>query len=103
MIAFKKKAWVGYLFVLLTAILDTLWMNYEVTKYGLRAGPLAEENWNIFAILIQKPFFKLVSLTLGITFAFQYQQILEYRKLKTDAERKEKYPTLDKLHRSNFL
>ena len=38
----------------------------------------------------------------GITSAFFYMQILDYRRTIGETERAEKYPLLDKLHRSNL-
>ena len=84
-------------------VLDTLGVAYVTEKYKLRAGPLAEENWYLFAYLFQKPFFKFPAMFVGITSAFFYLQILAYRRCESDAERSEKFRILDKLHRSNLI
>ena len=39
----------------------------------------------------------------GITSAFFYMQILEYRKVDSDEERKRRFPILDKFHRSSII
>ena len=39
----------------------------------------------------------------GITGAFFYMQILEYRKVDSDEERKRRFPILDKFHRSSII
>jgi len=43
-----------------------------IFKYSLRAGPLAEENWGLFAYLVEKPWNKTGSLALGVLFVDLY-------------------------------
>ena len=67
------------------------WIIY---KYQIRAGPLAEENWYLFAYLVEKPWVKTGSLAIGVMFADLYMQLLAYRALPTDEARKEKFPKM---------
>lgn len=76
---------------------------FVVFKYSLRAGPLAEENWYLFAYLIQKPWMKTGSFAVGIMFADLYMQLIKYRMLKTDEERKSTHPKLFRFINSNCL
>ena len=50
-VIYKKKAWVGHLVAFIVVVLDSLGVAYVTDKYQLRAGPLAEENWYLFAYL----------------------------------------------------
>jgi hypothetical protein len=74
-----------------------------IYKYSIRAGPLAEENWFLFAYLVEKPWCKTGSLAIGVIFAELYIQLLHYRALKTDEERKEKYPKMHSLVTRQWL
>lgn len=71
-IIYKKREWAGHLFVALAVIIDTFFVGRECLKYGLRAGPFAEENWYLFSYLFQKPFFKINTLAIGIAAAYIY-------------------------------
>ena len=79
-VIYKKKAWLGHLVAFIVVSVDTAGIAYVTEKYQLRAGPLAEENWYLFAYLFQKPFFKFPAMFVGITSAFFYMQILDYRR-----------------------
>lgn len=65
-----------------------------IYKYSIRAGPLAEENWYLFAYLVEKPWVKTGALAIGVMIAELYMQLLSYRALPTDEARKEKYPKM---------
>ena len=86
-IIYKKRAWVGHLVAFIAIVADNLGVAYVTNKYQLRAGPLAVENWYLFAYLFQKPFFKITAMFVGIIAAFFYMQILDYRKVESDEER----------------
>lgn len=86
-VIYKWKPWLGHAFCWIVSIVNTAGSCILINQYGFRAGPLAEENYYIFAYLIQKPFFKLASLSTGVWFAFLYVDILHYRRVPTDAER----------------
>lgn len=67
---------------------------YIILKYGIRAGPIAEENWYLFAYLVEKPWMKTGAFAIGVMFADLYMQLLKYRALKTNEERKATYPKM---------
>lgn len=100
--AYTKKAWVGHFFVAITSIIMILAIAYVCLKYGLRAGPFAEENWELFARLFQKPFFKIGSMAMGVTAAYIYMQILKFRRIPNEAQRKAQHPIINFFHHSNF-
>jgi len=54
---------------------------------GIRAGPIAEENWYLFAYLVEKPWMKTGAFAIGVMFADLYMQLLKYRALKNNEER----------------
>ena len=43
-----------------------------IYKYSIRAGPLAEENWFLFAYLVEKPWCKTGSFAIGVIFVDLY-------------------------------
>ena len=45
----------------------------------LKPGPLALENYFLYSDMINKPWSKLSSFSLGVLFAFLYMEILAYR------------------------
>lgn len=67
---------------------------FIVLKYGLRAGPIAEENWYLFAYAVEKPWMKTGALAIGVMFADLYLQLLKYRALASDEERQATYPKM---------
>lgn len=60
----------------------------------MRAGPIAEENWYLFAYLVEKPWCKTGVFASGCMYADIYRHLLKYRALRTDEERKEMYPKM---------
>jgi hypothetical protein len=102
-IAYKRSVWGGHILCLMTSLVSYGLCCWVILKYSLRAGPLAEENWYLFAYIFQKPWFKLGSACVGITYANLYMDILKYRRLANEAERKEKYPKLFYFHHANIL
>jgi hypothetical protein len=77
-IAYKKK-YLGNSLILFAIIGDGALSAWTCWEYKLRAGILAEENWYIFAYLLQKPWGKIGSVCVGVYFAKLYMGLLEYR------------------------
>ena len=48
----KQSKWVGNLTLFIMLVLDTTFGIHVVNKYQLRAGVLAEQNWELFAYLL---------------------------------------------------
>jgi len=94
-VIYRRRAWAGHLFSAFVIAGDTLLNLYIVDKYKLRAGPLAEENWYLFAYMFQKPWTKFGSLIVGIAAAWLYVELLNYRKLEYDDLRAQFYPKLN--------
>ena len=77
----------GQLFVWAFVIQNVALGFIVVLKWGLRAGPIAEENWYLFAYAVEKPWMKTGALSIGVMFAELYLQLLKYRALYSDEER----------------
>lgn len=69
---YHKSAIAGHILVLWGTVADTLGGLYVINKYKMRVGVLAYENWNLFALMLQKPWFHLSSTTQGIYAAWLY-------------------------------
>jgi len=99
-IVYMKREWAGHLLVALAVIICTLFVGKVTIDNGLRAGPFAEENWYLFGYLFQKPFFKINTFAMGITSAFLYMKILDFRRIPDEETRKAKYPWINFVHHS---
>ena len=62
--------------------------------WDFKSGPLAIEDYYMFAYMVNKPYAKLYCCAMGILLGYNYIEILKYRKLETEEEKKEKYPKL---------
>ncbi len=56
--------------------------------WDFKAGPLAIEDYYMFAYMFNKPYGKFYCSALGILFGYHYIEILKYRKLETEEEKK---------------
>lgn len=74
-----------------------------VYKFNLTAGALSLENYYLFGMVINKPYTKFSSYGVGVYLAMIYLEILQYRKLKGDQEKKAHYPKIHFLHTSKLL
>lgn len=74
--------------MLLLILENTLFVYLMSNSYGFKAGPLAIEDYYMFSYVFNKPYTKQVSQCMGVLLAFCYYEILKYRKLTTDEERK---------------
>jgi len=59
---------------------------------------LAEQNWELFAYLLQKPWVKLGSMGVGIYFAQLYMSLLTYRRIEDTEEKKQRFPVIHYVH-----
>ena len=100
---YKKREWLGNLLVLLVLAIEIYCIGHVCLKYGLRAGPFSEEDWYLFAYAFQKPFLKVHTYAMGVTAAFIYMKILDYRRLPDEVTRKAKYPFITYVHQSSLL
>ena len=82
----------GHIFVIVCVIENVAVAMYIIFKYQVRAGPIAEENWYLFAMLVEKPWVKTGVFAVGVSFADLYRTLLKYRALRSDAEREATYP-----------
>ena len=98
-----KREWAGHLFAFIIIMIDQGMTAHTCLKYGLRAGPFAEENWYLFAYVFQKPWFKFTSFAMGIMAARIYMRVLSFRHQPEEEERKKRHPCLNKLHKSAIL
>ena len=48
----------------------------------MRVGPLAYENWDLFTLIIQKPWFHIEATAIGVYAAWLYLQTKQYRLAK---------------------
>ena len=102
-IIYKKSAIIGHLVSLIVQVVIALGIAYVCAKYDLKAGPLADENWYLFSYMFQKPWFKINSMMVGVTAAYMYMQILQFRKIPDAAARKKEFPCLNFLHHSTLM
>lgn len=102
-VIYKKREWAGNLFSAAAIIICCIFVYRTTIKWGLRAGPFAEENWYLFAYLFQKPFMKIHSFTFGVVAAHIYMKILDFRRIPEEGDRKRKYPCLNYMHHSSVL
>ena len=100
-IIYKKREWIGHVFVTIAVGVQLYFIGRTCLKYGLRAGPFAEENWYLFAYMFQKPFMKIHVYAMGVTAALIYMKILDFRRIPDEERRKEKYPIINYVHHSN--
>ena len=100
-IIYKKREWIGHVFVTIAVCVQLYFIGRTCLKYGLRAGPFAEENWYLFAYMFQKPFMKIHVYAMGVTAALIYMKILDFRRIPDEERRKEKYPIINYVHHSN--
>ena len=100
---YKKREWAGNLFSAAAIIICCFFVYRTCIKWGLRAGPFAEENWYLFAYLFQKPFMKVHSFAFGVVAAHIYMKILDFRRIPEEEDRKRKYPCINYMHHSNVL
>jgi hypothetical protein len=66
--------------------------------YQFKAGPLAIEDYYMFSYIFNKPYTKQYCQGLGILLAFCYYEILKYRKLSSDEDKKLQFPKLHWFH-----
>ena len=76
---------------------------YQVEKYQLRAGFFAVENYNLLDKLFSKPWTFLHGVSLGVSMAYLYIQILNYRKELVDSEKIRRFPQVHYLMNSPIL
>jgi hypothetical protein len=69
---YNKSATAGHILIIWGSIADSLGGLYVINKYKMRVGVLAAENWNLFCLMLQKPWFHLSSTTQGIYAAWLY-------------------------------
>ena len=99
---YMKREWCGHLFVFIVLVAQIIGVCSCCITYGLRAGPFAEENWYLFAYMFQKPFMKFHNFALGVSAAFFYMKILDFRRIPDEESRKAKYPIINYIHRSTW-
>lgn len=83
--AYLKGKWVGHICSFI-AHLGAMAIGLSVVyKYDLKAGILAEQNWNLYAYLLEKPWCHASSMLAGVYFSQLYMRLVKYR-LTRDAE-----------------
>jgi len=83
-IIYTKSEWIGHIVIGIVIAGATAANVWVCLHYGLRVGPFAEENWDLFGYYFQKPFFKMNTWGMGITAAFFYMKILSFRRIHED-------------------
>jgi uncharacterized membrane protein YidH (DUF202 family) len=100
----RKHHVIGGLLLQFLLILLSTFLNVGLCyKYGLTAGALSLENYYLFGVILNKPYTKLASYSIGIYLSMIYLDIVNYRRLKSEEERSKEYPKLHFLHRAKFL
>jgi hypothetical protein len=71
----------------------------------MRVGPLAYENWDLFTLIIQKPWFHIEATAIGVYAAWLYLQTKKYRlaKEKNDKEALSKFPIIFFIHKHSWI
>jgi hypothetical protein len=69
----------------------------------LRAGFFAVENYNLLDKLFSKPWTFLHGVSLGVSMAYLYIQILNYRKEPLESNKIKKFPQVHYLMNSPYL
>jgi len=84
--------------MVLLIIENTIFVYLMSSAYDFKAGPLAIEDYYMFSYVFNKPYTKQVCQCMGVLLGYCYYEILKYRKLETDEERKENFPKLHWFH-----
>jgi len=101
--AYLKSHKLGHLAVITALIGSTALGSWVVYKYDLKAGILAEQNWYLFAYLLEKPWAHIGSLMIGIYFAQLYMRLLKYRKIESDVLKAQEFPIIHKACTSSWI
>ena len=102
-VAYNVREWIGNLLVTVVLAIETYCIGHVCYKYRLTAGPFSEEDWYLFAYGFQKPFLKIHTYAMGVTAAFIYMKVLDYRQLPDEAAKRAKHPVIHYLHGSSLL
>jgi peptidoglycan/LPS O-acetylase OafA/YrhL len=101
-IIYNKSPKCGHFIILLGNIVCIAQAVFTAYKYKLKAGPLAYENWNLFAYMFMKPWAHLGPMLNGIYAGWLYMQIRRYR-LEDAATKKKEYCFIHLLYKRRLL
>jgi hypothetical protein len=76
-----KSPKLGFILFYLLILVNILTNILIASRYDLKAGPLALENYYMFSYLMYKPYSKLALLSIGLQTGILYHHILLYRTL----------------------
>ena len=93
-ILYKKSPTLGVLLHVFLIIGDAILLAWMSITYGFRACYLTTEGALLFAYVINKPYTKFVTHSVGILTAFAYMKFLEYRKVEHVEVKKGRHPFL---------
>jgi len=99
---YRRNDLAGHIFAFFSTVVCVIGSLYTCNKYGLRAGTLAYENWNMFTFTLQKPWCHLTSMIIGVYGAWLYMELKKYRKVTDEVKAKE-YPILHAFHKKAWL
>jgi len=93
-IVYKRSPKIGVFlqfFMILTNSAVLMWMSAE---FNFRGSPLAPEGYYIFSYIVNKPYMKFQTHSIGVLTAFAYIELVKYRKLQSEEDKKSKHPFL---------
>lgn len=102
-ILFKKKPVLGVLLQIFLIIADACLLAWMSKEYGFRACYLTTEGALLFAYVINKPYTKFVTHSVGVLTAFAYMEYLAYRKVESVEVRRGRHPVLHQLISRQWL
>jgi hypothetical protein len=102
-LVYKKSPAAGIFIPIFLIIYNTVFTWVMSAEWDFKAGPLAIEDYYMFAIVYNKPWFKQGCHCTGILFGILYFEILKYRKLPTIEEKQATYPKIHALHQYKNL
>ena len=99
----KLKTTGAVVFSILLITLNICFSMYICWLYKYTVGPGTAETYTFWSYLANKPHTKLYAQAIGVLVCLLYFEILEYRKVKDENERKNLYPKIDYLHKNFWL
>ncbi|CDW75759.1 UNKNOWN [Stylonychia lemnae] len=99
---YRKSKTIAIAIMIFLSLFGIFYNIFEVYRLQLRAGPFAIENFDLFAILFNKPYTKFQYHIPGVFFAIFYMELLRYRRA-SDEVKKEKYFIIHYFTKANWI
>jgi hypothetical protein len=93
-ILYKKRPTIGVILHFVIIVVNMASLMWLADKEGFRANYLSTEGQLVFSYIINKPYFHLLTHSVGVLTAFAYYQYLEYRTIEYDEVKRGRHPIL---------